>query len=140
MDNRLFSSNYIAIPLLANENLVLSPQPNWIVIDNIFGKLTQNLPELGETICSQSIYKIVYREILPENVELGRTEEMREIIYEQQNQAIPINVISYFSSHQSVSEHITEINYLLSLFHFRGVLSEFNLIIDEVKLNEILNS
>ena len=70
-------SNYLAIPLELNKSLDLKPQPNWLIIDNIFGKQNNILPMLGMTICAQSVYKLSYREILEPNEELGRIEEMR---------------------------------------------------------------
>lgn len=138
MDNRLMSANYFAIPLEINENSTLSPQPNWMIIDNIFGKVNAELPTLGNVVCAQSVYKLTFREILQSSVELGRSEEMREIVYEYANQAIPINVLPYFSSYESLSANLTEVNMLLNLFQFRGVLSNFKLKVDEVLLEEIL--
>ena len=138
MDNRLKSANYFAIPLEINETSVLYPQPNWLIIDNIFGKITADLPTLGNVICAQSAYKLTFREILQSNAELGRSEEMREIIYEHTNQPIPINVVPYFSSYESLLANLTEVNALLNLFQFRGVLADFKLKVDEVLLNEIL--
>ena len=64
MDSRLYSAGYLALPLKANEGHPLNPQPNFMVIENIFGKLTAILPVLGETLCKQSAYKLVFREIL----------------------------------------------------------------------------
>ena len=139
MDNRLMSSNYFAIPLEINENSTLSPQPNWMIIDNIFGKVNAELPTLGNVVCAQSVYKLTFREILQSSEELGRSEEMREIVYEYANQAIPISVLPYFSSYESLSANLTEVNMLLNLFQFRGVLSNFKLKVDEVLLEEILN-
>ena len=69
---------------------------------------------------------------------ISRSEEMREIVYEYANQAIPINVLPYFSSYESLSANLTEVNMLLNLFQFRGVLSNFKLKVDEVLLEEIL--
>lgn len=139
MDNRLMSANYFAIPLEINEDSSLFPQPNWLIIDNIFGKLTSELPTLGNVICAQSVYKLVYREILPANTDLGRVEEMREVIYENQNQPIPISVVPYFSSYEILKTHIDEVNMLLSLFQFRGVLTNFKLKVDENLVDLILS-
>lgn len=139
MDNRLMSANYFAIPLEINEDSSLFPQPNWLIIDNIFGKLTSELPTLGNVICAQSVYKLVYREILPANTDLGRVEEMREVIYENQNQPIPISVVPYFSTYEILKTHIDEVNMLLSLFQFRGVLTNFKLKVDENLVDLILS-
>ena len=139
MDSRLMSANYFAIPLEINEGSSLLPQPNWLIIDNIFGKLVTELPTLGNVICAQSVYKLVYREILPANTDLGRVEEMREVIYENQNQPIPISVVPYFSSYEILKTHIDEVNMLLSLFQFRGVLTNFKLKVDENLVDLILS-
>ena len=93
---------------------------------------------LGDTICAQSVYKIVFREILPYSPELNRNEEMREIVYEHQNQPIPLNIVPAFSSYELLLQNKDQINLLLSLFQFRGLLQGFQLIIDEDKVNEIL--
>ena len=139
MENQLFQSGYLSIPLKINENLTLNPQPNWMIIENVFGKVTTTLPMLGTVICSQSTYKLVYREMLEESIELNRPKEMREVIYEYQNQSIPVDFVPYFSSHQKLNEHIVEVNQLLSLFNFRGILANFQLEIDQDKLIEIIN-
>lgn len=140
MDKRLMSANYFAIPLENNANSALSPQPNWLIIENVFGKLTTQLPMLGEVVCAQSTYKLTFREILLEDTTLNRSETMREIIYEYDNQPIPVNVVPYFSSYESLSSNLSEVNLLLNLFKFRGVLTDFKLKVDEVKLEEILNN
>lgn len=138
IDNRLIQSGYLAIPLKVNVNSTLNPQPNWLVIENIFSKINAYLPSLGDTICAQSLYKIVYREILPYSPELNRLEEMREISYEYQNQPIPLSVVPAFSSYELLLQNKDQINFLLSLFQFRGILEGFQLIIDEDKINKIL--
>lgn len=138
MDLKLAYSNYFAIPLEINDESNLFPQPNWLVIDNIFGKLNAELPMLGNVICAQSIYKLSFREILPPNIELGRFEEIREIVYENQNQPIPMNVVPYFTSYETLKEHLNEVNLLLSLFQFRGILTNFKLKVDENLLDEII--
>jgi hypothetical protein len=138
VDNRLTQSQYMAVPLKRNINSTLSPQPNWLVIENIFGKLISNIPSMGETVCAQTIYKIVFREILPAVPEMGKIEEMREIIYEQQNQPIPLTIVPFFSTYETLSQYTTYINTLLGLFQFRGILNGFVLEVDEDMINLIL--
>lgn len=140
MDSRLYSAGYLAIPLKANENSTLNPQPNWLVIENVFGKLTAALPVLGETLCKQSAYKLVFREILSASEELGRSEQLNEIVYENTNQPIPIQIAGAFDTHENLLLYVTNVNQMLALFQFRGVLQGFQLIVDEVKLNEIINN
>jgi hypothetical protein len=138
IDNRLTTSSYISIPLKKIEACTLNPQPNWLVIENIFGKEIVNLPYLGTTVCAQSVYKLVFREILPARPDLLRIEEMRELIYENTNQNIPLSIIPALSSHQTVYDNIASINYLLNFFEFRGVLEQFKLEADEVVLLDII--
>lgn len=141
MDSRFYSAGYLAIPLEANETtplFKLHPQPNWLVIDNIFGKLETVLPVLGNTICRQTVYKIVYRETLEANEQLGRPKEIREIVYENTNQPIPITIVPAFDSHEALQQYVSQVNELLALFQFRGVLEGFTLKIDESVLTEIL--
>lgn len=138
MDNRLYQAGYLAIPLKVNEGHSLSPQPNFMVIENVFGKLTATLPVLGDTLCKQSVYKLVFREILLANEELGRAEQLNEIIYENTNQPIPASISSAFDTYENLKTYINEVNGMLSLFQFRGVLTGFRLIIDEDKVKEII--
>ena len=90
IDSRLTSAGIIAIPLETNVGNTLNPQPNWLVIDNLFNKLDAEIPDLGILPCVNSIYRIVYREILPPV--LNRPEILSEIVYEQDNQAVPISI------------------------------------------------
>lgn len=138
MDSRLYSAGYLAIPIKANLESSLNPQPNWMVIDNIFGRLEATLPVLGNTVCSQSAYKLSFREILPANEELGRMEEMRELVYENTNQPVPVTIVPALASYQGLQAYTTEVNQLLALFQFRGVLAGFTLEIDTDVLEEIL--
>lgn len=140
MDIRLYQSNYLAIPLLSNQGHTLNPQPNFLVIDRIQGRSKSFIPTLGEIVVSFADYKIVYRELLPFSEELGRGEEVREIIYESSNQAVPIIIVPALSDYEYLSQSIAQVNGMLSLFQFRGVLAGFQLIIDESKISEIIVS
>jgi hypothetical protein len=138
IDNRLTTSSYISIPLKKIETCTLNPQPNWLIIENVFGKEIVNLPYLGTTVCARSVYKIVFREILPARPDLTRIEEMRELIYEDTNLNVPLSIIPALSSHQTVYDNIANINYLLNFFEFRGVLEDFKLEVDDVVLLDII--
>lgn len=140
MDIRLYQSSYLAIPLLYNEGHALNPQPNFLVIENIFGRSKAEIPTIGEVVVANAIYKIVYREILPANEQLSRGEEMREIIYESANQAVPMIIVPALSDYEYLSQQVAQVNGMLSLFQFRGVLAGFQLIIDESKMSEIIVS
>lgn len=138
MDKRLYSAPYLAIPLTQNTNSTLSPQPNFLVIENIFGRMEAEIPTMGTMVCANSMYKLVYREILPANEQLGRVEEMREIVYEAANQAVPMLIVPALSDYNYLLAGIANVNQMLQLFQFRGVLQGFQLSVDATVLNEIL--
>lgn len=138
MDSRLYSAGYLAIPLKANEGHSLNPQPNFMVIENIFGRTKAEIPTLGDVVVANSQYKLVHREILEANEELGRGETMREIVYENENQYVPIMIVPALSDYSYLKTAIEQVNGMLSIFQFRGVLQGFQLIIDEEKVDEII--
>jgi hypothetical protein len=138
IDKRLIESGYISIPLKKNDTTQLNPQPNWFIIEDVFGKKLENLPVLGETVCGHSSYKIVFREILPESIELGRNEDVREVPFEKGYQMLPLNIIPALATHETLYQYRAQVNYLFSLFQFRGVLEGFKLEIDEILLLDII--
>ena len=140
MDKRLYQSGHIAIPLSANIGHTLSPQPNFLIVEDIRGKNKVELPVLGDTICKIAQYKIVYREILPASVELNRMEEVREILYEQAYQAVPTSIVEPLTDYTFLINKLADVNFMLGLFQFRGVLQGFQLIIDTVKLQDIIDT
>lgn len=140
MDKRLFSAGHLAIKLQANQNHELSPQPNFLIIERMAGRTKAELPVLGDTICANSSYKIVYREILQASAELQRPEEMREIIYEAANQPVPVTMYAALSDYEGLQNGLVNVNFMLGLFQFRGVLSGFTLSVDAVALTDIIET
>jgi hypothetical protein len=140
MDKRLYQSGHIVIPLSTNIGHTLSPQPNFLIVEDIRGKNKVELPVLGDTICKIAQYKIVYREILPASVELNRMEEVREILYEQAYQAVPTSIVEPLTDYTFLINKLADVNFMLGLFQFRGVLQGFQLIIDTVKLQDIIDT
>lgn len=140
MDKRLYQSGHIVIPLSTNIGHTLSPQPNFLIVEDIRGKNKVELPVLGDTICKIAQYKIVYREILPASVELNRMEEVREILYEQAYQAVPTSIVEPLTDYTFLINKLADVNFMLGLFQFRGVLQGFQLIIDTAKLQEIIDT
>lgn len=138
IDSRLYSAGIIAIPLEKNVDNTLNPQPDWLVITNMFGKTEEEIPDLGILPCVISEYKIVYREILPSV--LNRPEILSEIVYEHENQAVPISISSALYYHQTIFDNLSTINMMLSKFQFRGILEGFVLKVDETVLNELINN
>ena len=140
MDVRLYQAEYLGIPLKHNDGHALNPQPNFLIIEQIQGRLKAEIPTMGEVVAAYSNYKIVYREILEANQELGRPEEIREILYERATQVIPMIIVPALSDYEYLMQAIPQVNEMLSLFQFRGVLAGFQLIIDEDKMSEIIVS
>lgn len=137
MDKRLIQAGYIAIPILPTEGHAMFPQPNFIIIEDLGGKPRKvELPVLGDTLCISSNYKIVYREILPE--EYGRAEEMKEFKMENSQQFVPKSAFNALSDYDTLKENIAVINQLLALFQFRGVMKNLQLVIDEATLDDII--
>jgi len=140
MDKRLYQSGNIAIPLLINPEHAVNPQPNFLIIEDIRGKTKVELPVLGDTVCKIAQYKIVYREILEASVELHRMEEMREIVYESAYQPVPTGIVEALTDYSFLINKVDEVNYMLNLFQFRGVLYNYQLIIDTEKLQDIIDT
>jgi hypothetical protein len=111
IDKRLYESGYLSIPLKKNESSSLNPQPNWFILEDVFGKKTEVLPVLGNTVCAHSSYKIVFREMLPEAIELGRNEEIREVPFEKGFQMLPVNIIPALATHETLYAYINQFTY-----------------------------
>lgn len=75
---------------------------------------------------------------LKANEQLGRGETTREIIYENENQYVPIVIVPALSDYEYLKASLKQVSEMLSLFQFQGVLSGFQLIIDETVLDEII--
>lgn len=73
---QLFNAGKIAVPLKKQEDSILNPQPNFLIIENIFDYSKQKVynlqGELEEMEVMNSYMKLVYREILPEEMGRGR--------------------------------------------------------------------
>lgn len=143
MDKRLISARWAIIPLAPNPESALTPQPNFMVIDSMHSNQVTELPVIGAVRCMLGEYKIVYREILAEA--LGRQEEMREIIFEQGNQYVPIQIVPALSDPAFLKANLEEeapdvmkVNDMLALFQFRGVLAGHTLSVDADVLDLIL--
>lgn len=141
MDKRLYYASNLAIPLKVNEGHPLgSIQPNFLVINDIRGKNKVELAVIGDTICKMAHYKIVHREILEASEELHRSEEVREVIFEEAYQAVPTSIVEALTDYSFLQPSIENVNFMLNLFQFRGKLAGFKLIIDEVVLQDIIDT
>ena len=136
MNTKLYQARFIAIPLKQQEGIPLSP--NFMIVENIFDKVQADIPTIGIMDCMNSSYKIVYREILPATE--TKSEDFREVLLEQANQAIPIDLIPAFGSYERLLASKEQVDSMLSLFSFRGVLEGFIPIIDELVLHDIIEN
>ena len=141
MDKRLYQAGIIAIPLKKIGDIT-KPNPNFFVIENQFGiskNLSPNL-QTGEyqlDDCITSLYKLVYREILPEN-SLFQEEFSEKIFISPENLALPVDLLPLVCTHQRIKDNLETVNLALSHFQFRGSLEGLLLEIDEDTLDEIL--
>lgn len=138
IDSRLYQANYLALPLAANENHPLDPQPNYLIIEDMYGRAIAEIPTIGKMTCQNAKYKIVFRQILPDSPELGRAEKLDEIIFEQDKQFVPVGLVPALSDYNYLAQGIAQVNMMLALFQFRGVMNGFQLIIDEPVLAQII--
>ncbi|NBA76812.1 hypothetical protein GOQ04_14740 [Emticicia sp. ODNR4P] len=142
MKRELYQAGVVAIPLKVKAESNLNPHPNYIVFDNVFGKIKAESPNIQtgnvEVVdCMQTVYKIVYREVLEETV--NKPEEFIErTLLPQENLAIPAMMVPVIFTHQSIKENLAIVNLALSRFSFRGVLSNLVLEVDETVLDEII--
>lgn len=135
MENRLYRAGIIAIPLLSNIY-----NANFLVIDRLLGKTLTRLPNSNNISDAVMIsYRIVNREILQST--MGKQEELieRELI-PSEVLPIPIDILPKIFSFERIKNNIEDVNYLLSLFSFRGILEGLILQVDLENVNLILSS
>ena len=143
MDKRLYQAGIIAIPLLPISDTT-KPNPNFLVFENQFGKLMDYSPNIqtGDyeiTECVNSVYKLVYREILPAN-NLFQEEFSEKLFISPENLSLPVSLLPYVFSYQSLKYNIQIVNRALSHFVFRGSLQGLILEVDEDMLDEIITN
>lgn len=136
-----FNAGKIAIPLKHQESSTLNPQPNFLIIENIFDYSKQKIynlqGELEEMEVMNSYMKLVYREILPE--ENGKGQEIREVLLDNVgNIYIPEDYVGVFKNHQRMIEYEQLLNTFLPMFKFRGCLKGFKLEYDIEKSRKYL--
>ena len=135
------SEQFIAIPLKYQEDSLLNPQPNFLIIERVFDYrvVPMKQPNGTETPmeCQNTIMKLVYREILPK---IDNREEMiREIVMDDiGNIYLPFIYISKVRSHQALIDNELFINNWMTMFSFRGVLEGFKVEYDKEKSQEYL--
>lgn len=137
----LFQAGKIAIPLKMQQGSLLNPQPNFLIIENIFDYITTKFPNaqgvLEDTECQNSYMRLVFREILP--AENGKNEEIREVLLDNVgNIAIPEDYAFIFKNHQRMIENAHIINMFLPMFQFRGILKNQKLEYNPLKSQEYL--
>lgn len=138
----LFNAGKIAIPLKKQETSSLNPQPNFLIIENIFDYSVQKIynlkGELEDTECMNSYMKLVYREVLP--AEDGKMEEIREVLLDNiGNIYIPEDYVGVFKNHQRMIQYAEVLNTFLPFFNFRGILKGFKLEYDPAQSQRYLD-
>ena len=127
---------FIAIPLKQQEDSLLNPQPNFLVIDKVFGYNTVPLKQPDGTTalveCQNTLMRLVYREILEEDDE--REEMIREIIMDEiGNIHLPFVYIPKVRNHESLIQNEDFVNHWMTMFSFRGVLENHSIQYDKTK-------
>ena len=131
----------VAIPLKHQEDSTLNPQPNFLVIDNIFDyrKVPLTLPtgQTVETECRQVNMRVVYREVLPEQYD--REEDIREVTFDHVGEIwIPYVYESFLRNQETLIINEEVINEWMTLFQFRGFLEGFKMEYDKNKSEKYL--
>jgi hypothetical protein len=139
---RLFDAGKIAIPLKAQPDCPLNPEPNFLIIESIFDAIMAPFPTpTGEFVnveCMNTYMKLVYREILPEAN--GKPADIREVLMDNVgNIAIPDDYVRVFRNHERMVENEELINTFLPMFNFRGVLAGYKLEFDANRSQAYLN-
>lgn len=139
---RLYDAGKIAIPLAPDQNSTLNPQPNFLIIENIFDYIDAPFPDGNGGIimreCQNTFMKLVYREVLLESN--GKPEEIREVLMDNVgNIPIPEEYVAFVKNHERMVKKATELNQLLSLFSFRGILAGHTLAYDPALSTHFLN-
>ena len=143
MNQLLKQAGIIAIPLKIREEANLGVlHPNFLVFDTQSGRNKSFSPNiqtglLEEVDCVQTVFKIVYREILAET-ETKQEEFIERILLPYENLQIPVSMLPIIFTHSRIKENLAIVNLALSRFSFRGVLSNLVLEVDEEVLDQII--
>lgn len=134
-------SQFTAIPLLKNEDSTLNPQPNFLVIDNIFDFKTIPFQYPDGTITDTEVatvsMRIVYRENLP--AVDGKEKSYREVVFDEpDNVQVPYLQMLQARNQLALIENEDMVNYWLSMFSFRGCLEGFDMIYDRDRSLDLL--
>ncbi len=138
---KISRAGIVAIPLV-NQESVLNPKPNYFVIDSISGKFKENIinpitEQLELQDCVQINFKLVYRSILEATD--NAKEELDEMnIRTSEALLVPVDFVPLFFTHERIKQNVGLINKALSHFSFRGLLANYNLVVDENVLDSIL--
>ena len=130
------AEQFIAVPLKYQEESTLNPQPNFLVIEKVFG--FQKVPLMQPTgveeliECQNTLMKLVYREILPKTS--SKEEIVREIVMDEiGNIFLPFIYIPSLRNQLALSQNKPLIDTWMTMFSFRGVLEGFKVEYDVTK-------
>lgn len=148
LEKKLFGSingesQFTIIPLKRNEDSLLNPQPNFLVIDNSFDYRVSDIQypdgNISQELSCTIAMRIVYRENLPEQD--GKPASFREVVFDQpDNIRLPYVQIMQAVSIEALIQNKDLINSWFSMFSFRGCLEGFNVILDVERCQDFVNS
>ena len=144
---QLFQAPILAIPLKHQPNSKVYPQPNFLIVDNIFDRQKANFPDgkggVKEITCSNTALKLVYRNIIES--EDGSYSKIETLQYNLNgsigffNQLISKTLADVVDEgHEEMIANAEIINTYLPMLRFEGFLSDFTLEYDAEKSVEYL--
>ena len=143
----LFTKNRvkIALPLKPQPDCELNPEPNFLIMENIWTEdyiykamFPPNHPSAVMVECARARMRLVYREMLP--ADEYKPTEMREVIFDEMGTLdFPEEYIGLFNRHDRAIKSETLINSLLAMFQFRGCLKGYKLEYDAAKSQKFLD-
>lgn len=144
---QLFQAPILAIPLKNQPSSKLYPQPNFLIVDNIFDRQKANFPDgkggVKEVTCSNTALRLVYRNLV--QGEEGSFSRMEVLQYNAKgsrdffNQLISKTLADVVDEgHEEMIANAEIINTYLPMLKFDGYLSDFTLEYDVEKSKEYL--
>lgn len=132
-------SGLVFLPLLPTAPY-LNPQPNFLVINNIFDLRKVDFPTLQgtrePTKCMNSNMSLQYREVIyKEGEEVG----INIVNLDTFNQDISLKLLGFLKDEQTLIESVNIINTFLPMIKFKGYLENFKCSLDVDKLQEYVD-
>lgn len=132
----------VILPLENIEGLELNPQPNFLVLENIYDLMECPFPdETGQRVptkCMSSVMKLQYREVLYNTEE--EPIDVNIVTYDTLIQPISLGLLGLLQSNETLIANATIINTFLPMIKFKGFLKPFHCILSATKLENYLNN